>query len=62
MWDAEMLSTFQRFPKVRLCDSTCKTNNDNMALYVLIAIGGHSESQVVATFLLSSKISFLCSK
>ena len=55
MQDAEMLSTFQRFPEVLLCDSTYKTNNANMALYVLIAIDGHSESQVVATFLLSSE-------
>ena len=55
MQDAEMLSTFQRFPEVLLCDSTYKTNNANMALYVLIAIDSHSESQVVATFLLSSE-------
>ena len=55
MQDAEMFSTFQRFPEVLLCDSTYKTNNANMALYVLIAIDGHSESQVVGTFLLSAE-------
>ena len=54
MQDAEMISTFQSFPEVLLCNSTCKTNSVNMTLYALTAIDGHSESQVVGTFILSS--------
>ena len=50
-----MFSTFKRFPEVLLSDSTYKTNNVNMALYVLIAVDGHSKSQVVAAFLLSTE-------
>ena len=53
--DSEMKSTFQRFPEVLLSDSTYKTNNVNMALYVLMAVDGNSESHIVAAFLLSEK-------
>ena len=53
--DPEMKSTFQRFPEVLLSDSTYKTNNVNMALYVLMAVDGNSESHIVAAFLLSKE-------
>ena len=49
--DAEMKSTFDRFPEVILADSTYKTNNLNMALYALLAVDGHGESQVICAFL-----------
>ena len=52
--DAEMKSIFDRFPEVMLSDSTYKTNNVNMALYVLLATDGHSESHIIAAFLLST--------
>ena len=53
--DPEMKSTFHIFPEVLLSDSTYKTNNVNMALYVLIAVYGLSESHVIAAFLLSTE-------
>ena len=34
--DAEMKSTFDRFPEVILADSTYKTNNLNLALYAML--------------------------
>ena len=45
--DAEMKSTFDRFPEVILADSTYKANNLNMALCALLAVDGHGESQVI---------------
>ena len=50
-----MFSTFKRFSEVLHSDSTYKTNNVNMGLHVLIGVDGHSESQVVAAFLLSTE-------
>ena len=48
--DAEMKSTFDRFPEVWLADSTYKTNNLNMALYVLLCVDGNSDSHLVCAF------------
>ena len=56
--DAEMKSIFVRFPEVLLSDSTYKTNNVNMALYVLVATDGDSESHVIAAFYPLQKIRF----
>ena len=48
--DAEMKSTFSRFPEIILADSTYKTNNLNMALNVLLCVDGHGESHLVCAF------------
>ena len=46
-----MKNTFERYPEVILLDATHKTNNLQMPLYVMIAIDGNGESQVVCAFL-----------
>ena len=53
--DAEMKSTFERYPEVLLADSTYKTNNLNMALYAVLAVDGLGESHVVASFFVTSE-------
>ena len=50
--DAEMESTVE---KVFLADSTYKMNNLHMALYALLAVDGHGESQVVYPFFVTSE-------
>ena len=49
--DSEMKNTFERYPEVILLDATHKTNNLQMPLYVMLAIDGNGESQVVCAFL-----------
>ena len=49
--DAEMKSTFSRFPEVLLVDATHKVNNLNMPLYAMLAIDGNGESQIVGFYL-----------
>ena len=48
--DVEIKSTFDRFPEVLLADSTYKTNNLNMALYVLLCIDGNGGSHLICAF------------
>ena len=48
--DSEMKSTFGRFPEVVLADSTCKTNNLNMALYAILSVDGYGESHLTCAF------------
>ena len=50
-----MKSTFERYPEVLLADSTYKTNNLNMALYAILAVGGLGESHVVASFFVTTE-------
>ena len=48
--DAEMKSTFDRFPELLLADSTYKTNNLNLALYAMLSVDGNGESHLVCAF------------
>ena len=53
--DAEMKSTFDRFPEVILADSTYKTNNLNLALYAMLCVDGIGDSHVVCAFFVLSE-------
>ena len=46
-----MKNTFKRYPAVIQFDAAHKTNNLQMPLYVMLAIDGNGESQVVCAFL-----------
>ena len=53
--DPQMMSAFDRFPEVVLMDATYKTNNQDMALYMMLCIDGNGESQVAASFLIQKE-------
>ena len=48
--DAEMKSTFDRYPELLLADTTYKTNNLNLALYAMLSVDGNGESHLVCAF------------
>ena len=39
------------FPEVLIVDATHKLNDQNMPLYVFLAVGSHGENHIVTTFL-----------
>lgn len=53
--DEKMLKNFELYPDVLLCDATYKVNDRNMPLFVMMAIDGHGETQIVALALLKSE-------
>jgi zinc finger SWIM domain-containing protein 3 len=49
--DQEMLKLYKSYPEVLLMDATHKLTKDRMATYILMAIDGNGESEIVAFFL-----------
>ena len=49
--DAQMQSSFEKFPEVLLVDATHKTSDTEMPLYALLVVDGNGESEVAAIFL-----------
>ena len=50
--DQEMKNMFRAFPEVIFVDSTYRTNNTQMAMYVLLVEDGNGESEIVAVWFL----------
>ena len=55
--DQEMKSLFRAFPEVLFVDATYRTNNRQMALYLLVVEDGNGESEVVGVWLLRDETS-----
>ena len=53
--DAEMKSSFSRFPEVILLDATHKTNNLQMPFYGMMCVDGNAASQLVCVFLVQTE-------
>ena len=50
--DIQMQQSFDRYPEVILVDLTHKTNNLRMPLFLLTAIDGNGETEIVASFIM----------
>jgi len=50
--DQEMKNMFRAFPEVIFVDSAYRTNNTQMAMYVLLVEDGNGESEIVAVWFL----------
>jgi len=48
-------NTYEQFPELILIDATCKLNNLNMPLYVMV-VDGNGESEVVALWFNEDKV------
>ena len=48
-------NTFEQFPELILIDATYKLNNLNMPLYVIMAVDGNGEREVVALWLVANE-------
>ncbi|XP_031329334.1 protein FAR1-RELATED SEQUENCE 5-like isoform X1 [Photinus pyralis] len=53
--DFFMKHVFQTFPELLICDATYKLNELNMALYILLAVDGNGQSEIVSTFLMADE-------
>lgn len=53
--DKRMKAIFEKFPEVLIFDATYKLNNYKLPLFVLLAIDGNGESEVVALFVIQSE-------
>ena len=52
---AEMKSMFMSYPEVLFVDATYKLNDLQMPLYVLMAIDGNGESEIVCLWIVQSE-------
>lgn len=57
--DERMKSVFSKFPEVVIFDATYKLNSSKLPLFILLAIDGNGESEIVAVFIVKSE-SKLC--
>jgi len=52
---ADMKNMFRTYPEVFFIDATYKLNDLHMPLYVLLAIDGNGESEIVCLWVVQSK-------
>lgn len=53
--DARMQAVFEKFPELVIFDATYKLNNYKLSLFVLLAVDGNGESEVIAFFIIQSE-------
>ena len=53
--DEEMRLIFDAFPEILLIDATYKLNNLRLPLYIMLAIDGNGESEIIGLMLLADE-------
>ena len=55
MQDETMKTTFEKFPEVILLDTTHKTNDLRMPLYLMLTVDSNGESEVAVAFIVTNE-------